>query len=390
LLSTNAFKKRESPPRRPYRLFKKLTGFRLVTVILIVSSLIIAGAQTTNTVNGTRSGEYQFQTPFGIAIDSSDNVYVADSGSNTILKFSSSGSFIKQWGSDKIDDFGGFAVRDENVYVHDTGGTYRLKVFTTSGDFVMQAHCWRQGDQGFNSQSEGIAVDSSGNIYMVDTLNDYIQKFNSAGNFIRAWGHPATIDDQFDPPDGVVIAPSALTIDDQNNLYVTDTLYPSIQKFSSSGSFKDKWEGEFRYTHGLAVDDSGNIYSTNYVSNCVLKLDKSGTIITQWGTKGSASGQFDSPSGIAVDSLGNVYVADIGNLRIQKFTSSGAFLTEWGSILVPATPSVTPSPTVEPSANPPTPSPSVPELPTWTVLPLAVAVAVSALVYLERRRPDRP
>ena len=124
------------------------------------------------------------------------------------------------------------------------------------------------GDGQF-SAPQGVAVDSSNNVYVVDVNNDRVQKFNSNGNFITKWGSAGTGHGQFDVPEDVAV-------DLSNNVYVVDT--SKIQKFNSNGNF-----------------------------------------ITIWGSRGTGDGQFDHARGIDVDTSNNVYVADSQNDRIQKF-----------------------------------------------------------------------
>jgi hypothetical protein len=139
--------------------------------------------------SGTGTG--QFSTPFGIAVDASGNVYVADSSNNRIQKFSSSGNFIIAWGASG----------------------------TGTGQF---------------STPFGIAVDASGNVYVADSSNNRIQKFSSSGNFIIAWGALGTGNGQFSDPRGIAV-------DASGNVYVVDSVNSRIQKFSSSGNFIAAW-----------------------------------------------------------------------------------------------------------------------------------------------------
>jgi DNA-binding beta-propeller fold protein YncE len=233
------------------------------------------------------SGDGQFSYPYGLAVDSSGNVYVADRDNYRIQKFTSSGVFITKWGS--------------------------------SGS----------GDGQFN-RPYGIAVDSAGNVYVADTENDRIQKFTSSGVFITEWGSFGSGDGQFDGPFGVAI-------DRLGNVYVAERDNNRVQKFTSSGVFLTKWgssgsgDGQFIAATGIAIDSSGNVCVADCYNYRIQKFTSSGVFLTKWGSNGSGDSQFYYPSGIAVDSSGSIYVADCNNNRIQKFTSDGVFITKWGS-----------------------------------------------------------
>ncbi|MBF0564727.1 MAG: hypothetical protein HQK89_05745 [Nitrospirae bacterium] len=278
------------------------------------------------------NGDGQFYQPFGIAVDSSGNVYVADTSNNRIQKFNSSGQFVAKWGSSGTGDGQfylpeGIAVDSSgNVYVADTYNE-RIQKFSSSGQFIAKWGSQGNGDGQFY-QPFGIAVDSSGNVYVADYINNRIQKFGSSGLFIAKWGSTGTDDGQFEYPKGIAI-------DSSGNVYVVDSGNNRIQKFSSSGLFIAKWgstgtdDGQFYWSTGIAVDNSGNVYVAEH--NRVQKFSSSGLFIAKWGSFGSGDGQFYQPFGIAVDSSGNVYVADYINNRIQKFSSSGLFIAKWGS-----------------------------------------------------------
>jgi DNA-binding beta-propeller fold protein YncE len=113
-------------------------------------------------------------------------------------------------------------------------------------------------------------------------------------------------------------------------VYVADTSNHRIQKFDSNGTFITKWgfegsaDGQFFSPLGVAVDSSGNnVYVADTSNNRIQKFDSNGTFITKWGNTGSEDGQFVFPLGVAVDSSGNnVYVADTSNNRIQVFSSA--------------------------------------------------------------------
>ena len=179
-----------------------------------------------------------------------------------------------------------------------------------------------------------MAIDSSGNVYVVDQYNHRIQKFNSSGGFITKWGSYGAGNGYFNYPNGVAVDPSL-------NVYVADTNNYRIQKFNSSGSFITKWgsygagNGQFNTPTGMTADLSGNVYVAEHNNHRIQKFNSSGSFITKWGSYGTGNGQFREPWDIAVDPAGNVYVADSGNYRIQKFNSTGGFITKWGACCSP-------------------------------------------------------
>jgi len=196
------------------------------------------------------------------------------------------------------------------------------------------------GSAQFNWTS-GVALDSSGNVYVGDYWNDRIQKFTSSGTFITAWGTPGRAEGQFFGPLGVAL-------DRSGNVYVADSANNRIQMFKlaspcpsgtiqivSGVCFIRAWgeggseNGQFRRPVGVAVDPSGNVYVSDLGNDRVQKFGSTGGFFRAWGEHGSGDGQFNTPQGLTVSS-GNVYVADQNNARIQKFTNTGTFTTKWG------------------------------------------------------------
>jgi DNA-binding beta-propeller fold protein YncE len=170
------------------------------------------------------------------------------------------------------------------------------------------------------SGGSGIAVDSVGNVYVADTGNGRIQKFDTNGTFLKEIVASGTLQ-----------GPFGVAVDASGNVYVTDTGNNSIQKFDANGISLDQWgaagadNGNFDSPQGISLDSSGNIYVADYNNNRIQKFAPDGSFIAAWGSVGSSAGQFNSPLGVAVDNTGNVFVADYrnnGNSRIQKFYPS--------------------------------------------------------------------
>lgn len=176
----------------------------------------------------------------------------------------------------------------------------------------------------------GVAVDSACNVYVCDSNNDCIRKFDSEGCFLASWGSEGRDYGEFNTPRGIAV-------DDVDNVYVVDGVNCRIQKFSSDGTFLLSWgsfgsrDEQLHHPHGIAVGPTGDIYVADFLNYRIQKYKSDGTHLGSWGSEGYSLGEFTLPQDIAVDSLGNVYVADTGNDRIQKFTSDGTLLTFWGS-----------------------------------------------------------
>src|SRR6266404_843447 len=165
----------------------------------------------------------------------------------------------------------------------------------------------------------GVAVDTSGNVYVADLFNTRIQKFDSNGSFLAKWGSQGVADGQFNQALGVAA-------DASGNVYVADAVNQNVQKFDSDGNFITKWgslgagDGEVAAPSGLAVDASSNVYVVDVNNNRIQKFDSSGNFIATWGSLGAGDGEFDRPYPVAVDAFFNVYVGELLNDRIQKFS----------------------------------------------------------------------
>ena len=127
--------------------------------------------------------------------------------------------------------------------------------------------------------------------------------------FSLTWGEGGNAEGQFDTPAGIAV-------DAAGNVYVADSYNNRIQKFDSSGKFLLAWgsygeeESQFDEPRGIAVDAAGNVYVADAYNNRIQKFNSSGNFLLAWGSYGEENGQFDTPAGIAVDAAGNVYAAD--------------------------------------------------------------------------------
>jgi peptidylamidoglycolate lyase len=139
--------------------------------------------------------------------------------------------------------------------------------------------------------------------------------------------------------DHLFIMPHGLTIDRDNNVWVTDVGLRQVFKFTSTGRLLMKLgqaktpgndPAHFNRPTDVGVAPDGSFYvSDGYGNNRIIKFSAEGKYLFEWGRKGNEVGQFNLPHGIDIDEAGNVYVADRENNRIQVFDPLGKFLKAW-------------------------------------------------------------
>lgn len=135
------------------------------------------------------------------------------------------------------------------------------------------------------------------------------------------------------------LLPHGLTVDGEDNVWVTDIGLQQVFKFSKDGKLlmtlgEAKAAGNdsthFDRPTDVAVVPDGSFYvSDGYGNSRVIKFSPDGRFLFQWGKKGNAPGEFNLPHSVHLDEQGNVYVADRANDRVQKFDADGNFLSLW-------------------------------------------------------------
>lgn len=188
----------------------------------------------------------------------------------------------------------------------------------------------------------GIGIDSEQHIFVfhrayrkwiepfTDSLiteNTVLKLDRNSGKILDAWGAH------------LFIMPHGLTVDQDNNIWVTDVALHQVFKFSPNGKLLlklgvEKIAGDdslhFNLPTDVAVAADRSFYgSDGYGNNRVVKFSASGKYLFEWGKKGNKPGEFNLPHGISLDSAGNVYVADRENGRVQSFSPEGKFIKEW-------------------------------------------------------------
>jgi hypothetical protein len=349
---------------------------RTVTSAGVVTTLAGVGSNVGSS-DGT-GREAQFSRPWGVAVDNTCRIYVADSGNHTIRKITAAGVVSTIAGlagtNGSADGVGNNARFDGplgvatdnlgNVYVADSGNLTVRKI-TPSG--VVSTLAGLAGSRGTNdgpgnnarfSWPRGVAVDSTGNVYVADsgsgTVSYTIRKITPLGtNWVAST--IACIGGNSGLPDGVgANAPSGsvscIALDAAGNLYVGDSFegykgnptFNGVRKISAAGT---NWlvstiagalagstdgtgtNAQFGTLGAITVDTAGNLYVAVSGNSTIREITPVGSnwVVTTigGGQSGSADGaggmaQFAWPSGIAVDSAGTLYVADSDNNTIRK------------------------------------------------------------------------
>ncbi len=174
-----------------------------------------------------------------------------------------------------------------------------------------------------------VALDASGNMYVVEFEGHRVRKFGPDGTYLFAWGGYGYTPSQF-------AHPSAVTVDPTGNVFVADQGSRRIQKFTGDGGFLTSWvlsaPGKPTGSIGdIAGDAFGKIHVLCTSFQYVCAFTGGGTYLSHWGSSGSVDGKLYWPVSLAADTLGNILVADSYPPRIQQFSAAGLFITKWNS-----------------------------------------------------------
>ena len=197
---------------------------------------------------------------------------------------------------------------------------------TTPGDEEFVAKYSKYGDaEGELIWPAGITLDSDENIYVTDEWMNRVSVFDQEGTFLHLWGSAGDGDGEFNHPSGIAL-------NDEADLYVADSLNHRVQKFTKDGAFLYTWgsfgsqEGELNSPWGMATDKKGHVYVADHKNHRVQKFTPDGEFVAQFGSYGTGRGELNRPSDVAVDTDGDVYVCDWANNRVQVFAPNGRFI----------------------------------------------------------------
>ncbi|MGZ3872871.1 MAG: NHL repeat-containing protein [Mucilaginibacter sp.] len=265
---------------------------RKVTASGVVSTF--AGNGTIGYADGDATAA-EFYGPHGLVADKAGNIYVADFGNNVIRKITPAGvvstfvgngtaGFVNGTGTScEFNNPSGLAIdASENLYVADRGNNSIRKitpagVVTTLAGVKSPGYVNDTGTAALFNDPNGVAVDAAGNVYVADQGNSAIRKITSAGVVTTIAGGPTQTD--------LVNLPSGLALDKDGNIYITDesgrimecttanVLYILAGTLNSPGFVNGVGTSAlFNNPQAIAVDANNNIYVADQNNNCIRKL----------------------------------------------------------------------------------------------------------------------
>jgi uncharacterized protein (TIGR03437 family) len=343
---------------------------RMISTSGIIST--IAGGNCCNSAEGVLATTATLSTPWAVAVDSSGNIYIADTGTNKVRQVSTSGTIttVAGNGSAGYTGDGGPATNAQlsaprgialdsagNLYIADRNNNRIRKVFGGTITTVAGGGA-SLGDGGAATgaqlnQPSAVALDSSGNLYIADTSNNRIREV-SGGTITTVVGGGSSGDGS-SATSASLSTPLGVAVDSSGNLYMSDGYDCRIRKVAGGIISTVGGNGLYGYSGdggpanlaqlglvsgGIAMDPSGNLYIAERFQSRVRRVAVNGTITTFAGTGGggfsgdngpATAAKLNSPYGLAFDSSGNLYIADTSNNRIREVSTSGQITTIAGT-----------------------------------------------------------
>ena len=306
----------------------------------------------------------QLAYPAGLAVDSYDNLYVADSRNNLIRRISNGSILTVLDGRSNpafllysptglaIDQSGFLYVTDSAAFVRQLyGGQLRSVAGTGDPGYA--------GDNGFATSAKltgphDLAFDTKGTLYIADGA--YVRKVsNGYISTVAGNGYAWSIGDGLLATLAQLKAPAGLALDPAGNLLIADSGTARIRRVDGrgaiatvAGSGQTGFGGDghaattaqLTSPGGVAVDAAGNFYIADTKNHRVRKVLPSGFILTVAGNGLAALGAentyapltpLNEPRSVAVDPTGALYIADTANHRVARISSAGTLATVAGN-----------------------------------------------------------
>jgi sugar lactone lactonase YvrE len=327
--------------------------------------------------DGSAATAASLDLPSGVAVDSAGNLYISDSNNNRIRKVTAAGIISTIAGNGTAGYNGeGAAVNTQmnfpvgvaldtagNLYIADPENR-RLRKLTPAGIISTLAGDGTAGFGGDGASATsavlafplGVALDSSGNVFIADYDNNRVRKVTPFGliTTVAGTGSPGFSGDEGPAIAAKLFKPYGLAVDSGGNLFIADSYNQRVRKVSPAGvisTFAGNGRNAFAgdggpatqaqfYPFGIGLNSAGNLYIADWSNNRIRRVTPAGVITTVAGsaTKGffgdggpATAARLSGPYDVTVDGSGNLYIADTGNNRIRKVTSAGVISTVAGN-----------------------------------------------------------
>ena len=312
--------------------------------------------------------------PFGVVVDAQGNLFVGnvtrvrrvDAATQTITTVAGDGNFVFSGNggpatSASIFSIGVAVDTQDDVFIADKGSGRIRRVDGTSGIIDTVVGGGNGGDGGAATSAvliypTGAAADSSGNLFIADQFNFRVRRADAATGIITTLagnGVQGISGDSGPAASASLYAPNAVAVDTQGNVFIADVSYSVIRRVDVatgiittvagngtpgfSGDGGPATSASMFAPYGVAVDAHENLFIADFENQRVRRVDGvSGTITTvagngQSGFSGNGgpatSAQLFQPDGVAVDAHGNLFIADGNNFRIRRVDAVSGIIT---------------------------------------------------------------
>jgi sugar lactone lactonase YvrE len=249
-------------------------------------------------LNGVLASTTRFNAPVGIAADANNNIYIADVFNNTVR--------VINYGTKFIYNYAGTGTAG---YSGDNAAATAAKL----------------------NAPYGIALDSKGNLYIADALNNSIRKVDASTKIITTIAGTGTAGysgDNGAATSATLNFPYAVAADASGNIFIVDRGNKKVRKITAATGIISTILNNGHVLSGIATDASGNIYVSDSTNSTIIRIDKtsfSSQVVAGNGTAGytgdngaALQASLNNPKGLYIDSHNYIYVADAGNSVIRK------------------------------------------------------------------------
>jgi uncharacterized protein (TIGR03437 family) len=309
--------------------------------------------------------------PNGVTVDNAGNVYIMDALNRRVRKVDTSGKISTFAGGGlslgdggpaasaglalvgTVPHLGIVADKDGDIYLADYGDN-RVRKVSRTGIITTVAGKGTLGQSGFSGDGgpavnaelnspSGLALDKSGNLYIVDTGNGRIRKVDTSGiiTTVAGRGNGFTLGDGGPATNAQLANPSDVAVDSAGNIYIADVGNHSVRKVDTSGTIRSILHGSFGTCPsgsvvaagadigdavGLAIDSAGDLLIADRSADCLHKLDTAGKVTTVAGGGSTLNGEgipatsagLGAVVAAAADESGDIYLVDNSFSKVRK------------------------------------------------------------------------